>query len=124
VPSEEIRVFVVDDDEQQLDLLDRGLRAFGFEVRTSSSPIGVTNAVREFKPHVVLLDVNIPALSGDKLVTLLRRSLDTEGQLILFSSSDQDRLRRLAREVSADGWIQKGLATADLAKRIRSLTRD
>lgn len=117
-----IRVLVVDDDEEQLELLDRQLSSFGFQVKTWSSGLGVTNAAREFGPDVVLLDVNIPALSGDSLVRLLRRS-NARGRLVLFSSSDREHLRRLAMEVAADDWIQKGIGAAELADRLRRLCR-
>lgn len=115
-----LRVMVVDDDNDQLELVSRQLRAFGFEVHTWNSGIGVTNEVRDFRPDVVLLDVNIPALSGDRLVGLLRQS-KTASRLVLFSSNDRDKLRRLAQEVEADHWIQKGIEAGELAEQIRRL---
>jgi two-component system OmpR family response regulator len=117
-----LRVLVVDDDVEHLELVQRQLQAFGFEVRTYDSGLGVTNEVREFRPDVVLLDVNIPALSGDRLVRLLRQSQSTS-RLVLFSSSDRERLRSLAREVEADDWIQKGVSPNVLADRLRQLCR-
>jgi len=116
-----LRVLVVDDDEQHLELIRRFLDTDQFDVRTSSSPIGVSNLVREFSPDVILIDVNIPALSGDRLLPLVRRNTRSDARLVLFSSSDADKLRRLAQEVSADGWIQKGLPPHELAQRIRRL---
>lgn len=117
-----LRVMVVDDDQEQLELIARQLRAQGFEVRVWDSGIGVTNEVRDFEPDVVLLDVNIPALSGDRLVSLLRQS-NTKSRLVLFSSSDRERLRQLAAEVSADHWIQKGIEPQELAAQLRRLCR-
>ncbi len=117
-----LRVMVVDDDIEHLELIQRQLQSFGFEVRTWNSGLGVTNAVRDFRPDVVLLDVNIPALSGDRLVRLLRQS-DTTGRLVLFSSNDRERLRQLAAEVSADDWIQKGIEASALADQLRRLCR-
>ncbi len=69
-----LRVLVVDDDPLQLDLVERTLKAEGFEVMTCENPIGVTNIVRSFLPHVVLMDVDIPALSGDKILSIARKS--------------------------------------------------
>lgn len=117
-----LRVLVVDDDVEHLELVQRQLQAFGFEVRTWSSGLGVTNEVRVFRPDVVLLDVNIPALSGDRLVPLLRQSMSSI-RLVLFSSSDRDQLRSLARQVEADDWIQKGIAPNALADQIRRICR-
>ncbi len=117
-----LRVLIVDDDVEHLELVRRQLESFGFVVRTFDSGLGVTNEAREFGPDVVLLDVNIPALSGDRLVTLLRQS-QSKSRLVLFSSSDRERLRALAREVGADHWIQKGIAPNALADQLRRLCR-
>lgn len=119
-----LRVLMVDDDEDQLDMTSRLLRAEGFEVRTVGESLGVSLIVREFDPHLVLLDVEIPALSGDRLLPVLRKNLRGKGTppaLVLFSATDPDTLRRLARDVGADGWIPKGLDGAELAGRVREL---
>ena len=118
-----LRVLMVDDDPTQLDMTSRQLRAEGFEVLTVSESLGVSLIAREFDPHVVLLDVEIPALSGDRLLPVLRKNLQsrTSPALVLFSAKDPDTLRRLAREVGADGWIPKGLDGAELAGRVREL---
>ncbi len=118
---ETIRLLIVDDDEQQLELVRRMLSSQGFEVRTSSSPIGFSNLVRDFDPGVILIDVNIPALSGDRLVSLVRKNTRSKARLVLYSSADQEELRRLATQVEADGWIPKGLTADELATRVRSI---
>src|SRR5690606_5831010 len=68
-----LRVLVVDDDVQHLDLVRRSLRAFGIDVETSDSSLGVSAIIRRTEPDLVLLDVNIPALPGDALLGLARR---------------------------------------------------
>lgn len=116
-----LRVLVVDDDEEQLELMRRSLTSQQFEVRTSSTPIGVSNIVRDFVPDVILIDLNQPALSGDRLIKLVRQNTCSNARLVLYSSADVDKLRRLAAEVLADGWIQKGLPPSELAMKLRSL---
>ncbi|HJL16495.1 MAG TPA: response regulator [Sandaracinaceae bacterium LLY-WYZ-13_1] len=119
-----LRVLVVDDDEQQLELVQRSLARHRFDVRTSASPIGVSNLVRDFSPDLLLIDVNQPALSGDRLLTLVRRNTRSRARLVLYSASDVDRLRQLAEDVSADAWIQKGLAAKELATRLRAICEE
>lgn len=114
------RVLVVDDDTMQLELLERTLRSEGFVVMTCSSPIGVTSIVRSFVPHVVLMDIDIPALSGDRILALARKSAPPMTRFLLHSASDEAVLRRLAKEVEADGWISKSVTGAELAARVRA----
>jgi DNA-binding response OmpR family regulator len=115
-----VRVLVVDDDRLQLELVERTLKADGFDVVTCSSPIGVTNQIVSFAPRIVLVDVNIPALSGDRLIGISRKWAPNGTLFVLYSASDEARLRGLAREVGADGWISKSVTGADLAARLRS----
>ncbi|MCA9614265.1 MAG: response regulator [Sandaracinus sp.] len=120
--ADRLSVLVVDDDEEQLDLVRRFLRLEGFDVEICSSPIGVSNLVRRMRPSVVLLDVNIPALSGPNLLQLLKKQVDGAAtRFVLFSSEDTDKLRRLAGEFGADAYIQKGVDGGALARRLREV---
>jgi DNA-binding response OmpR family regulator len=116
-----LRVLVVDDDPLQLELVERTLKFEGFNVMTCESPIGVTNIVRSFLPHIVLMDVDIPALSGDKILSIARKSAPPMTRFVLHSSSDESILRNLAKEVEADGYISKSVTGSDLAARLRTL---
>jgi two-component system, OmpR family, response regulator len=118
--DDDYRVMIVDDDPLQLSLVGRTLRSDGFRVVSSDSTLGVTNTVRSFQPHLILLDVRIPELPGDRLVPLLRRT-SPDTLLILYSACDQDQLRRIATQVSADGWISKSEEIGKLGKKIKEL---
>jgi two-component system, OmpR family, response regulator len=120
---DELRVLVVDDDVMQLELVERTLRSEGFEVMTCSSPIGVTGIVRSFAPHIVLMDVDIPALSGDRILAIARKGAPPMTRFVLHSASDESVLRRLAKEVEADAWISKSVTGANLVERLRALAK-
>ena len=116
-----IRVLVVDDDQDQLTLAERTLSAYGFEVRTHRSSLGVSNLVRTSTPDLVLLDVNIPALSGDKVLALARAQAPAGTKFILYSASDETKLRALARASGADGYISKSVNGEALAQKLESI---
>lgn len=116
-----IRVLVVDDDVDQLTLLERTLHAYNFDVRTHRSSLGVSSLVRTVAPDLVLLDVNIPALSGDKVLTLARNQAPTTTRFILYSASDESKLRSLALACGADGYISKSVQGESLARKLISI---
>lgn len=122
--ADSLKVLMVDDDEDQLSLVARLLRVEGFEVQTTSSPVGVPTLARKFDPDIVLLDVNIPGISGDRLLTLLKKDHDGHARYIFFSSIDAERLRTLASTVHADGWIQKTFDGQVLGAELRRLCTD
>lgn len=115
-------MLLVDDEDEQIDLVVQLLESQGFDVATTYSPICVSNIARRFGPDVVLLDVNLPALSGERLVPLLRRSTgDAQRRFVLFSAGDPEKLRSLAGKVGADGWLQKGAEPVELARQLRMM---
>ncbi|PTL80034.1 response regulator [Vitiosangium sp. GDMCC 1.1324] len=111
------RVLVVDDDPDLLDLVRRTL-APHFEVQTHNSALGVSNLVRNGEPDLVLLDVNFPALKGDQVVSLARRYAPRSTKFILYSSSDENRLRALALASGADGYLSKSVQGTELIQKL------
>lgn len=114
------RVLILDDDPDQLLLIGRSLRAEGFDVEMVTSAIGFTNTARKLSPDVVILDVNVPALSGDRLVEALRRQ-QSNVRIVLYSGEDASTLRKLAADTGADAWFQKGTPMPEIVRKLRRL---
>jgi DNA-binding response OmpR family regulator len=115
-----LRVLVVDDDPDLLDLVARSLRTHGIEVETHLSALGVPSRIREAMPDVVLIDVNFPSLKGDKVVSLARSQAPAGTRFILYSASDEAQLRSLATASGADGYLSKSVQGEELARKIES----
>jgi CheY-like chemotaxis protein len=103
------RILVVDDDVTHL-VSTRGLlEAEGYIVFTHTQGFGTTNLVKQIKPDLVLLDVNMPGLSGENLASVLKANGATRDTAIVFySSNDEDTLRAAVKRFGIDGYISKG----------------
>lgn len=111
------RILIIDDDPAHLNTARGILEAEGYEVFTQSQPFGSTNTVIHMKPDLVLLDVNMPGLSGDRLAEVFRANARTRNvMLVLHSSNDEDHLRTTARRLGLDGYICKGSPSSLRAK--------
>ena len=125
--SEEARPFhilAVDDDEAHLISTKEILEAEGYAVTTHEGAFGVTNLVRKLRPHLVLLDVNMPSLSGDRLAALLRNREDTaDVPVVFYSSNDEDWLRQAVVQHGVFGYISKGNPAGLRAKVAEFLRR-
>ena len=121
--SEKVRVLIVDDDPQHLALVQRLLVGRGMEVETSDAPLGVSNTVRRFEPDVVLLDVQMDRLTGDRILGVARRHAPPGTRFLLHSASDETRLRTLATEAGADGWVSKSTDADELIRVVESHAR-
>ena len=103
------RILIVDDDAAHLQSTKGILEAEGYDVMTHDQPFGSTNAILQYRPDLVLLDVNMPGLSGEKLAEVYRANAKTRmSRVMLYSSNDEDILRTAARRLQLDGYICKG----------------
>lgn len=106
--SAKVKVLVIDDDEIAREFLVSTLKRGGFQASALSSPIGATKRVVDDGIAVVVLDVMMPTLSGDKLATLLRKNpaLANLG-VVLVSGSPHHEVQHLVAQVKADGLVSK-----------------
>jgi CheY-like chemotaxis protein len=102
------RALVIDDDDIARELLVSILRDGGYEAFELSSPIGATRTISREEIDIVVLDVMMPDLSGDKLAKMLRANprLGRLG-IVLVSSCGLDELNELATTVRADAVVAK-----------------
>lgn len=101
------KVFIIDDDPSLLQLYSKALENAGFKVGTTTQVIGTVNRINEFSPDVILLDVMMPAVQGDKIVKILKQSVRSQPMVVLLSNKSEDELKRLQTESGADDYITK-----------------
>ncbi|EME23000.1 response regulator transcription factor [Rhodococcus triatomae] len=115
-------VLVVDDDEDVLSSLHRGLRLSGFTILTATNGAEALSVVAERAPDAVVLDMNMPVLDGASVVTALR-AMGNEVPICVLSarSSVDDRVAGL--EAGADDYLVKPFVLAELVARINAMLR-
>jgi CheY-like chemotaxis protein len=118
-PCTTAKILVIDDDDDVLAVTRRLLERAGYDVATCSGRFGRLNQVLEHDPDLVLLDVNMPVVSGDDLHALM---VDEPAlrhvPVVFFSSNDENELRRLARRRGAAGYIPKSSLGSDFSARV------
>ncbi len=101
-------VLVVDDDPILLEVTRARLERAGWEVFVRDQALGTAQWIATHRPEVVLLDVSMPALTGDALAGVLRRNgLDQDIGIILHSGLGAEELAALKDSTGALGAIQK-----------------
>jgi CheY-like chemotaxis protein len=103
------KILIIDDDQLHRLCAKEILQDAGYDVAEHASGLGATEAVMTSRPDLVLLDVNMPALPGTALAPLLRDRAQTRHvPILLYSSNDEDTLRRSARMLGLAGYVAKG----------------
>jgi len=117
----ELKVLVVDDNNDSADSLAVWLELAGHQVRTAYDGQQALAAAEEFRPRVILLDIGMPGMSGYDVARRLREKLATHDVLLLAMTGwGQDEDRRKSREAGFDEHLVKPLdpqALKDLLAR-------
>jgi CheY-like chemotaxis protein len=114
------RIVVIDDSKLVLAVATEALEGAGFEVLATDSGIEANQFIYSSRrPDLILIDVMMPLLNGDRKVRLLKeRESSRHIPVILMSTKTRDELEQLTRESGADGYIQKPFDEASLVQQV------
>ncbi|WP_024800689.1 response regulator transcription factor [Nocardia sp. BMG51109] len=116
------KVLLVDDDEDLLASVERGLRLSGFEVLIARDGAEALRCVGDDSPDAIVLDMNMPVLDGAGVVTALR-AMGNEVPICVLSARNSVDDRIAGLESGADDYLVKPFVLAELVARIRALLR-
>lgn len=114
------RILIVDDDPLVLESTALALQREGYEVETTSDVFALPLRVGRFRPDAILLDMELPAMKGDRLAKTLRHLRVMIGALVIFySGASGEALHDAVRATGAAGYIPKGVGRQELLRRLR-----
>ncbi len=111
-------ILLVDDEESFLDLISTVLERAGYQVMTASCCDSAVEAVRNGRPDLILLDVNMPCLDGFDLCEMLQG--DQVPILFVSGLPYRDQSDRVAYSGAA-GYIEKPVRPDVLLSRIQDV---
>jgi two-component system, OmpR family, phosphate regulon response regulator PhoB len=119
------RVLVVEDEQDIANLVKHALeRERGMEVQIIKSGDAAVAAATQAVPDLMVLDLNLPALSGLEVCRILRGKVETRDVPIIMltaRSSEADRIVGL--DSGADDYVTKPFSLRELAARVRAVLR-
>jgi len=116
--SKPLRLLIVDDSRAAREELSSLLSEESFvqDVRTAKHGLEALRLAKEHKPDVVLLDQNMPGLTGAEVARRLKAA--NSDARIIFVSADPDA-KDLAMAAGAEAFFVKGVNTAGLIQALR-----
>jgi two-component system KDP operon response regulator KdpE len=115
------RILVVDDEPQLRRTLRSTLPALGFTVADAESGEAALEKLREEKFDLVLLDINMPGLSGIETCRAIRSRSDIFVLMVTVRDRAEDKIQAL--DAGADGYVTKPFDINELLARIRAALR-
>lgn len=115
----EAKLLIVDDDPQMLDVMRTLLEPWGFKLTLLENPKQFWDTLEQFAPDLLILDVEMPELSGIDLCQVVRNEPRWSDLPVLFLSAhtDAETVRRVFT-AGADDYVYKPIVGPELVSRV------
>ena len=114
-------ILVVDDEAPMRKLLSSNLKATGYMVRTAADGSEAMKLMDEHTFDLLLLDINMPGLSGVQVLQAVRRG--AELPVLMLSGRGRERDKVEALDLGADDYLTKPFGIGELLARVKALLR-
>jgi CheY-like chemotaxis protein len=112
-------VLIVDDNPDNLKLIVFLLTQNGFLVRTAADAQGALESIREHRPRLILMDVQLPGMDGLELTTRLKADPATRDIVIVaVTAYDDKRDEERALAAGCDGYLAKPIDTRSISQTV------
>lgn len=120
--DKEIRILIIDDEQAVRNVLKMHLESSNYKI--SEAIDGKSGVVRlnEFHPHLVLLDLGLPDISGLELLKEVRKW--SRVPIIILTVSDDEQTKVNLLDAGADDYLTKPFGTKELLARVRVALRN
>lgn len=116
------RILMVEDERAVARGLEYGLTSEGFTVLWAQTGQQALDLARRENPHLILLDIRLPDISGFDVC----RQLRAEGKrqpILMLTARDEELDKVLGLELGADDYVVKPYSLRELTSRVRALLR-
>jgi len=116
------RILVAEDETSLNDLLQDALRMNGYETISAKHGLEALRLIREQKPDLVILDINMPQLDGFGVIEKLRNE-NNNVPVIVLTARDQRDDKSIGFGLGADDFVTKPFGLEELLMRVAAVLR-
>ena len=113
------RILIADDEPNIVVSLEFLMKQRGYDIRVVSNGADALEAVGEFRPDLILLDVMMPRVSGYDVCQKVRENPEWQGiKIIMLSAKGRDVEVTKGIAIGADAYVTKPFSTRDLIAKV------
>jgi len=122
--NDTIKILLVDDEPDILEILSYNLIAEGYTVLTAANGLEAVKSAKKNQPHLIIMDVMMPEMDGIEACGQIRAFPELKGTIITFLTARGEDYSQLAGfEAGADDYITKPIKPKILVSKIKALLR-
>ena len=114
--SEKKRLLIIDDEPGFVELVTEYFRSAGYDVRAALNLEDAITEFRQHRPKVVILDFNMPMVTGEKLLPILQR-LDPNIRIIVLTGCIEEEVRERFKGLNYFSFFEKGNLSLEKVKK-------
>ena len=122
VTSSQARILIAEDELSLNDLLQDALRMNGYQTISAKHGLEALRLVREEKPDLVILDINMPQIDGFEVLEKLRKE-NNNVPVIVLTARDQKDDKATGFGLGADDFVTKPFGLEELLMRVAAVLR-
>ncbi|PKP05445.1 MAG: DNA-binding response regulator [Bacteroidetes bacterium HGW-Bacteroidetes-6] len=122
--NDSIKVLLVDDEKDILEIMSYNLKKEGYEVQTARDGQIAINKAADFQPQLVVLDIMMPGMDGISTCQELRKIEGLDKSIIIFlTARSEDFTQIAALEAGGDDFITKPVTPKVFLSKVKSYLR-
>ncbi len=122
--NRDIKILLVDDEPDILEIVEYNLKNQGYQVYTASNGVEALKTAKKIIPNLILLDIMMPEMDGIETCEKIRTLKSLENTLIAFLTARNEDYSQVAGfDAGADDYITKPIKPKVLISKIKSLLR-
>ena len=122
--SSMIKILVVDDDPDIIEILRYNLSLAGYQVKSAFNGKEAVKKAKLFLPEIILLDIMMPEMDGIKACTQIKSLPSLKKTMIIFLSARSEDFTQIAAfDAGGDDYISKPVKPKILLSKIRSVVK-
>ena len=122
--NSDIKILLVDDEPDILEIVGYNLKNEGYLVYTASNGVEALKSAKKITPNLILLDIMMPKMDGIEACEKIRAIKSLENTLIAFLTARNEDYSQVAGfEAGADDYITKPIKPKVLVSKVKSLLR-
>ena len=122
--KKEIKILLVDDEPDILEIVGYNLTSEGYQVFTAKNGVDGVAMAKKKKPHLIILDVMMPEMDGIEACEVIRNTSGLENTIITFLTARGEDYSQVAGfDAGADDYITKPIRPKVLVSKVKALLR-
>lgn len=119
--KEKFKILIVEDEEKILNVIEAYLEKEGYEVFKALDGIEGLDIFRNISPHLVILDLMLPGISGEDICKNIRSTSDIP--IIMLTAKINEKSKLEGFSIGADDYVTKPFSPRELIERVRAILR-